>query len=93
MTAVLTAPQGAIHPPAARHAGRPSHRGDQGVRQGRERRSGPSTASTSSSHAGQFTAIMGPSGSGKSTLMHALAGLDDLTDGPGAHRRRRPHHA
>jgi putative ABC transport system ATP-binding protein len=31
--------------------------------------------------AGQFTAIMGPSGSGKSTLMHALAGLDDLTDG------------
>jgi putative ABC transport system ATP-binding protein len=30
---------------------------------------------------GQFTAIMGPSGSGKSTLMHALAGLDDLTDG------------
>jgi putative ABC transport system ATP-binding protein len=31
--------------------------------------------------AGEFTAIMGPSGSGKSTLMHALAGLDDLTDG------------
>jgi putative ABC transport system ATP-binding protein len=31
--------------------------------------------------AGRFTAIMGPSGSGKSTLMHALAGLDDLTDG------------
>jgi putative ABC transport system ATP-binding protein len=31
--------------------------------------------------AGHFTAIMGPSGSGKSTLMHALAGLDDLTDG------------
>jgi putative ABC transport system ATP-binding protein len=30
---------------------------------------------------GQFTAIMGPSGSGKSTLMHALAGLDDLTEG------------
>ncbi|HEY6533068.1 MAG TPA: ABC transporter ATP-binding protein [Acidimicrobiales bacterium] len=28
-----------------------------------------------------FTAIMGPSGSGKSTLMHALAGLDVLTDG------------
>jgi ABC-type lipoprotein export system ATPase subunit len=24
---------------------------------------------------------MGPSGSGKSTLMHALAGLDELTDG------------
>ena len=38
------------------------------------------TASTSS-YAGQFTAIMGPSGSGKSTLMHALAGLDDLTEG------------
>jgi putative ABC transport system ATP-binding protein len=32
-------------------------------------------------YAGQFTAIMGPSGSGKSTLMHALAGLDDLTEG------------
>ena len=32
-------------------------------------------------YAGQFTAIMGPSGSGKSTLMHALAGLDELTDG------------
>ena len=31
--------------------------------------------------AGQYTAIMGPSGSGKSTLMHALAGLDDLTEG------------
>jgi putative ABC transport system ATP-binding protein len=31
--------------------------------------------------AGHFTAIMGPSGSGKSTLMHALAGLDDLTEG------------
>jgi putative ABC transport system ATP-binding protein len=30
---------------------------------------------------GQYTAIMGPSGSGKSTLMHALAGLDELTDG------------
>jgi putative ABC transport system ATP-binding protein len=29
----------------------------------------------------EFTAIMGPSGSGKSTLMHALAGLDDLTEG------------
>jgi putative ABC transport system ATP-binding protein len=29
----------------------------------------------------RFTAIMGPSGSGKSTLMHALAGLDTLTDG------------
>ena len=32
-------------------------------------------------YAGEFTAIMGPSGSGKSTLMHALAGLDTLTDG------------
>jgi putative ABC transport system ATP-binding protein len=31
--------------------------------------------------AGRFTAIMGPSGSGKSTLMHALAGLDTLTEG------------
>ncbi|WP_330330507.1 ABC transporter ATP-binding protein [Streptomyces sp. NBC_00536] len=31
--------------------------------------------------AGEFTAIMGPSGSGKSTLMHALAGLDSITDG------------
>jgi len=30
---------------------------------------------------GRFTAIMGPSGSGKSTLMHAVAGLDPLTDG------------
>jgi len=30
---------------------------------------------------GRFTAIMGPSGSGKSTLMHALAGLDSLTEG------------
>jgi putative ABC transport system ATP-binding protein len=30
---------------------------------------------------GEFTAIMGPSGSGKSTLMHALAGLDELTEG------------
>ena len=32
-------------------------------------------------YTGQFTAIMGPSGSGKSTLMHALAGLDELTEG------------
>jgi putative ABC transport system ATP-binding protein len=31
--------------------------------------------------AGAFTAIMGPSGSGKSTLMHAMAGLDGLTEG------------
>jgi putative ABC transport system ATP-binding protein len=31
--------------------------------------------------AGEFTATMGPSGSGKSTLMHALAGLDTLTEG------------
>ena len=31
--------------------------------------------------AARFTAIMGPSGSGKSTLMHAVAGLDTLTDG------------
>jgi putative ABC transport system ATP-binding protein len=31
--------------------------------------------------AGHFTAIMGPSGSGKSTLMHALAGLDVLSEG------------
>ncbi|MGZ6896794.1 MAG: ABC transporter ATP-binding protein [Acidimicrobiia bacterium] len=30
---------------------------------------------------GRFTAIMGPSGSGKSTLMHAVAGLDTLTEG------------
>ena len=30
---------------------------------------------------GEYVAIMGPSGSGKSTLMHALAGLDDLTEG------------
>jgi putative ABC transport system ATP-binding protein len=29
----------------------------------------------------RFTAVMGPSGSGKSTLMHALAGLDTLTQG------------
>ena len=29
----------------------------------------------------RLTAIMGPSGSGKSTLMHAVAGLDTLTDG------------
>jgi putative ABC transport system ATP-binding protein len=29
----------------------------------------------------EFTAIMGPSGSGKSTLMHAVAGLDSLTEG------------
>ena len=44
-------------------------------------RCGPSTASTSTFAAGQFTAIMGPSGSGKSTLMHCLAGLDTLTAG------------
>lgn len=30
---------------------------------------------------GKFTAIMGPSGSGKSTLMHALAGLESVTEG------------
>ena len=29
---------------------------------------------TSTSRAGQLTAVMGPSGSGKSTLMHILAG-------------------
>jgi putative ABC transport system ATP-binding protein len=30
---------------------------------------------------GELVAVMGPSGSGKSTLMHALAGLDQPTDG------------
>ena len=44
-------------------------------------RSARSTASTVDFATGRFTAIMGPSGSGKSTLMHALAGLDTLTDG------------
>ncbi len=38
---------------------------------------------------GEFTAIMGPSGSGKSTLMHCLAGLDSVTSGSVADRRRR----
>lgn len=32
-------------------------------------------------YAGEFTAIMGPSGSGKSTMLHALAGLDSVTNG------------
>ena len=44
----------------------------------------PSTrcaVSTSTSRAGQLTAIVGPSGSGKSTLMHLLAGLDKPTAG------------
>lgn len=31
--------------------------------------------------AGEFVAIMGPSGSGKSTLMHALSGMDKVTEG------------
>ena len=31
--------------------------------------------------AGEFVAIMGPSGSGKSTLMHALSGMDKITEG------------
>lgn len=30
---------------------------------------------------GEFVAIMGPSGSGKSTLMHALSGMDKVTEG------------
>ncbi len=44
-------------------------------------RSWRSTASTPTSPAGGFTAIMGPSGSGKSTFMHCLAGLDSVTEG------------
>jgi putative ABC transport system ATP-binding protein len=80
MTAVLTAPQGAtIHQPLATPAARAIGavkaygKGESEVR--------ALDGIDVEFHAGQFTAIMGPSGSGKSTLMHALAGLDELTDG------------
>ena len=80
MTTVLTAPQGAApHPattsPAARAIGatKAYGKGESQIR--------ALDAIDVEFHAGQFTAIMGPSGSGKSTLMHALAGLDELTEG------------
>ena len=77
-------------PPSPR---RPRRRRREGVRHGARPRSGPSTASPSTSRPGRFTAIMGPSGSGKSTLMHSLAGLDTLTSGSVFDRRHRPRHA
>ena len=80
MTAVLTAPQGeatyaAPTTPAARAIGatKAYGKGESQIR--------ALDAIDVEFHSGQFTAIMGPSGSGKSTLMHALAGLDELTEG------------
>ena len=80
MTAVLTASQGATthHPngtPAARAIGatKAYGKGESEIR--------ALDGIDVEFYAGQFTAIMGPSGSGKSTLMHALAGLDELTEG------------
>ena len=80
MTAVLTASPGATthHPngtPAARAIGatKAYGKGESEIR--------ALDGIDVEFYAGQFTAIMGPSGSGKSTLMHALAGLDDLTEG------------
>ncbi len=80
MTAVLTAPQGAsTHQapaaPAARAIGatKAYGKGESQIR--------ALDSIDVEFYAGQFTAIMGPSGSGKSTLMHALAGLDELTEG------------
>ena len=48
-------------------------------------------ASTSTSRAGEFVAIMGPSGCGKSTLLNLVAGLDIADEGEIAHRRRGDH--
>jgi putative ABC transport system ATP-binding protein len=80
MTTVLTAPQGASTieappTPAARAIGatKAYGKGESEIR--------ALDAIDVEFHTGQFTAIMGPSGSGKSTLMHALAGLDELTEG------------
>ena len=80
MTAVLTASQGATthqpsEAPAARAIGatKAYGKGESQIR--------ALDAIDVEFYAGQFTAIMGPSGSGKSTLMHALAGLDELTEG------------
>jgi putative ABC transport system ATP-binding protein len=80
MTAALTAPRAestyeASAPPAARAIGATKSYG-KGESEIRALDSIDVEFST-----GQFTAIMGPSGSGKSTLMHALAGLDELTEG------------
>jgi len=82
MTAVLTAPPGATEVPH-RDAPLPAARA---VGATKAYGKGESTIRAldgidAEFTAGQFTAIMGPSGSGKSTLMHALAGLDDLTEG------------
>ncbi len=77
MTAVFTAPQAVTthHTTAARAIGatKAYGKGESQVR--------ALDSIDVEFYAGQFTAIMGPSGSGKSTLMHALAGLDDLTEG------------
>ena len=37
---------------------------------------------------GQFVALVGPSGCGKSTLLRSIAGLESITRGHHAHRRR-----
>ena len=34
---------------------------------------------------GEFFILVGPSGCGKSTLLNMIVGLEDITEGPGAH--------
>ena len=38
---------------------------------------------------GEFIILVGPSGCGKSTTLNMVAGLEDITAGRAAHRRRR----
>ena len=42
---------------------------------------------------GEFIVLVGPSGCGKSTLLRMIAGLEEVTRGHDAHRRRRRHRA
>ena len=38
---------------------------------------------------GEFVVFVGPSGCGKTSALRMVAGLEDITDGDGAHRRAR----
>ena len=80
----VSTPAATLRGPARR---RPALRGP--------RRPGRASTSTSPStvRPGEVLGVLGPNGAGKSTLLRAVAGLDELSDGPvgvGAHAWQQP---